>query len=90
MVATKPRSPNAHPGQAVTIHVNERPVTLHNRRVTGLAIKQAAIAQGVPIEEDFILVLELENGRTQVIGDSDVVTLTKHSRFLANDGDDDS
>jgi len=90
MVATNPDTPIAPPGQIVTMHVNERPVTIEPRRVTGLAIKQAAIAQGVPIEEDFILVLEREHGRTEIIGNSDIVTLTSHSRFLANDGDDDS
>jgi hypothetical protein len=89
-VTNNPQAATAPRGQVVTVHVNERPVTLEMRRVTGLAIKQAAIAQGVPIEEDFILVLELANGRTKVIGDSDIVTLTSHSRFLANDGDDDS
>jgi Multiubiquitin len=74
----------------VTVHVNERPVRLPTHDVTGLEIKQEAIAQGVPIQLDFILVEELEHGRTKTIGDTDPVHVTDHSRFLANDGDDNS
>lgn len=74
----------------VTVHVNERPVHLPGHEVTGLEVKQAAIAQGVPIQLDFILVEELEHGRTRVIGDADPVHVTHHTRFLANDGDDNS
>jgi Multiubiquitin len=81
---------HGHHERAVTVHVNERPVHLPKHLVTGLKIKQEAIAQGVPIQLDFILVEELEHGRTRVIGDSDDVQVTHHSRFLANDGDDNS
>lgn len=77
-----------HPVKQVTVHVNERPVVIPGHRATGLEIKTAAIAQGVPIEADFILVEELAHGRTKVIGDDDPVHLGHHSRFLANDGDD--
>jgi hypothetical protein len=76
--------------RAVTIHVNERPVRLPQDRVTGLAIKESAVAQGVPIQLDFILVEELGGGRTKVIGDADHVEVNAESRFLANDGDDNS
>jgi hypothetical protein len=79
-----------HHEHAVTVHVNERPVHLPKHLITGLEIKQRAIAQGVPIQLDFILVEELEHGRTKVIGDPDAVHVTHHSRFLANDGDDNS
>jgi len=74
----------------ITVHVNERPVHLHGHDVTGLEIKQAAIAQGVPIQLDFILVEELGHDRTKPITDVDRVHVTDHSRFLANDGDDNS
>jgi hypothetical protein len=74
----------------VTVHVNERPVHLPKHHLTGLEIKQDAIAQGLPIQPDFILVEELEHGRTKTIGNSDPVHVTEHSRFLANDGDDNS
>jgi len=75
---------------AVTVHVNERPVRLPTRRVTGLEVKEHAIAQGVPIQLDFILVEELEGGRTRTIGDGDHVHVTDRTQFLANDGDDNS
>lgn len=74
----------------VTVHVNERPVQLPTNTDTGLEIKRAAIAQGVKIESDFILVEELGGDRTKNIGDSDVVHVTDRSRFLANSGDDNS
>jgi multiubiquitin len=77
-------------GHVVTVHVNERPVQLPTHEVTGLEIKQEAIEQGVPIQPDFILVEELEHGRTRTIGDTDEVHVSDHSRFLANDGDDNS
>lgn len=80
-----------HPAhQAVTVHVNERPVRLPARLVTGLEVKEQAIAQGVPIQLDFILVEELEGGRTKTIGDPDAVHVSDRTRFLANDGDDNS
>lgn len=77
-------------GQAVEVLVNEQPVTLPDHRVTGAEVKEAAIAQGVAIEADFILVLEGPNGKTKVVGDDDVVTVTKKSKFSANAGDDNS
>jgi len=73
-----------------TITVNERPVPIDGPRVTGLAIKEAAIAAGVPIGLDFLLTEELPNGRARVVGDSDVVTVNKRSRFDAVAGDDNS
>lgn len=80
----------AHHRHAVTIHVNERQVELPEHETTGMQIKQAAIAQGVPIQPDFILVEELGHDRTKPITDSEPVHVTDHSRFLANDGDDNS
>lgn len=76
---------------AVTVTVNNRPVLIDDRRVTGLEVKQAAIAQGVNIQEDFLLTLEPHEGKpARIIGDTETVTVTKHSVFTANDGDDDS
>ena len=75
----------------VTVAVNNKPVTLEKHRVTGLEIKQAAIAQGVEIELDFILVEDAREGHeAKVIGDDDDVNVNKHSTFTANDGDDNS
>jgi Multiubiquitin len=73
-----------------TMTVNERPVEIDGPRVTGLAIKEAAIAAGLPIGLDFLLTEEEANGRAKVIGDTDVVTVNKNSRFDAVAGDDNS
>jgi hypothetical protein len=75
----------------VTVHVNTKPVLLPRRLVTGLAIKEEAIAQGVEIELDFILTLEAHGHKpAETIDDEQTVTVTEHSQFTANDGDDDS
>lgn len=78
---------HTHP---VEVTVNERSVKLPDRTATGLEIKQAAIAQGVPIQLDFVLQQELPNGQHKVIGDQDVVKLHPHDRFTAIADDDNS
>jgi hypothetical protein len=77
----------AHP---VEISVNDKPVTVDGPRISGLAIKQAAIAQHVEIQLDFILSEELPGGRTRIIGDTDTVPVHKGSRFTAIPNDDNS
>ena len=77
----------AHP---VEITVNERPVVVPDKDTTGLGIKKAAIAQNVPIKEDFILQQELPNGGSRVIGDNDPIKVHPHERFTAIDRDDNS
>lgn len=75
----------------VTVTVNTKPVSLPKHRVTGLEVKQAAIAQGVEIQEDFLLTQEAHEGKpARTIGDDEKITVTKHSVFTANDVDDDS
>ncbi len=78
---------HTHP---VAVTVNERPVTLPDRTATGIEIKQAAIAQGVPIQLDFVLQQELPNGQHKVIGDHDDVKLHPRDRFTAIADDDNS
>ena len=69
---TKKDDANPKPGHEVTVEVNNKPVTLTEKRVTGIEIKEAAIAQDVQIELDFILVREAEHGRpAEQIGDDD-------------------
>lgn len=74
----------------VTITVNERPVKILGPKATGLEIKQAAIDQGVKIEIGFVLSEELPNHRTEIVGDTDRITVNKHSRFVAVAPDDNS
>ena|SRR5947209_1551595 len=77
--------------KGVTVKVNEHAVTLASHRVTGLEIKQAAIAQSVEIEEDFLLTLEAHDGQpARTVDNGETITVTKHSVFTANDVDDDS
>jgi hypothetical protein len=75
----------------VTVKVNRRPVKLESTTATGLDIKRAAIAQGVQIEEDFLLTLEASKDHpARTIADDETITVDKHSEFTANDSDDDS
>jgi hypothetical protein len=71
------------------IEVNNKPVRLEDKHVTGLEIKEAAIAQGVEIELDFILVEETKHG-SRNIGDHEEITVKKDSTFTANASDDNS
>lgn len=77
-------------GHRVTIHVNKKPVIVEGPRLTGLQIKEAAIAQGVAIGLDFVLSKINPNGRPEIVGNTDVVTVNKNSKFTATDDDDDS
>jgi Multiubiquitin len=77
-------------GHQVTVTVNNKPVVLTGPRVTGLQIKEAAVAQGVPIQLDFLLSEHLPNGEVRIVGDNDEVKVHKHSKFTAVAGDDNS
>jgi hypothetical protein len=74
----------------VTVEVNNKPVEVPAPKVTGLEIKQAAIAQVVEIELDFQLALIKPNGKREIIGDDDEVTVNKNSVFKATATDDNS
>jgi hypothetical protein len=74
----------------IEVKVNGRTVRLPKAELTGLEIKQAAIAQGVPIELGFILQQELPNGNSRIIGDHDLVKVRPHERFTAIANDDNS
>jgi hypothetical protein len=76
--------------RTVTVTVNEQPVKLQGKTATGAQIKAAAIAQGVRIQQNFVLQEELPNGTSRVIGDNDEVHLREHLRFTAIAPDDNS
>lgn len=78
--------------KTVQVTVNRKyKVAVPDREVTGLEIKEASIAQHVPIEIDFIVTLEARDGQpARTINDGDTVKINKHSEFTINDGDDDS
>jgi hypothetical protein len=74
----------------VDISVNTRPVRIEGPTATGLQIKQAAIAQGVPIQVSFQLSEKLGDHRTRIVGDTDVVAVHEHAAFVAVAEDDNS
>ena len=92
VVEIEARSDGADHGHAHTVEilVNERPVQMEPGETTGLHVKKAAIAQGVPIEVDFVLSEELGGGRTKIVGDEDRVAIHPHAKFHAVAPDDNS
>jgi len=72
------------------VTVNGKQVILLEHRMTGLQIKEAAIAQHVAIEISFILQEELPNGHHKIIGDGDPIEVHDHDRFTAIPNDDNS
>jgi hypothetical protein len=74
----------------IDIEVNGRPVKMADKVTTGAQIKHAAIAVGVAIQANFVLQLELANGSSRVIGDTDEVRLHEKLSFTAIAPDDNS
>lgn len=75
----------------IEVVVNEKyKVELRGKQQTGASIKVAAIAQKVPIQPDFVLSIELGGGKTEIIGDTQHITVKKGDRFLAIPDDDNS
>ncbi|MBL8776061.1 MAG: multiubiquitin domain-containing protein [Acidimicrobiales bacterium] len=72
------------------ITVNKKPVPMTDHRVTGLQVKEAAIAAGVDIELDFQLSIRRPNGRLEVVGDDDKIAIVEKSEFRAVAPDDNS
>ena len=76
--------------KTVTIEVNAHKVKMPGGPATGQEIKDAAIKEGVGIEPNFVLQLELPNGSNKVIGDNDKVDLRENMSFTAITPDDNS
>ncbi len=74
----------------VEILVNERKVKITGPRATGLQIKQAALAEGVSIQLDFVLSEEIGERKSRVIADNEEVAVNDHARFIAVAPDDNS
>lgn len=74
----------------INVFVNEKPVFLEDEKQTGLDIKKAAIEQGVGIQLDFVLSIERDGGKTELIGDKQYITVNRDERFLAIPNDDNS
>lgn len=73
----------------VTIEVNHIHVRISGDDATGLEIKQAAIAQGVHIELDFVLSVK-RGDKWVVVGDAEPLELKNGDQFDATADDDNS
>lgn len=75
----------------LTITVNNKPVKMSKRRLPGLEIKQAAIAQGVNIQTTFVLYrLDKDGNLGPAIPDMEIVTLHDCDAFRCVAEDDNS
>jgi len=81
---------HGHGNALAHITVNEKPVTMPKGMATGLEIKQAAIAQGVEIQPNFVLELDKKNEKNKIIGDEDKIELHDGMAFTAIRNDDNS
>jgi L-cysteine desulfidase len=83
----KPEQTKGAPAKAVDILVNGKPVTVPDKEVTGLQIKEAAIAQGVNIKLNFLVFRDLSNGQQASVKDDETIKVHHKERFdvLCND-----
>lgn len=77
------------PKRHIHVTVNRRPVTIDGAHQTGTSIKEAAIAQGVPIQLDFLLTRK-DGSKFKPVGDDENIRVHDGDEFRANDGDDNS
>jgi hypothetical protein len=77
-----------HP-RTITVTVNNQRVELPERQMTGLEIKQAAVAQGIEVEISFQLSVK-RGHRYEVVGDTDTITVHEREEFLIVAPDDNS
>ncbi len=75
------------PPHTIEIVVNGKQVNVPDGEVTGLEIKQAAIAQGLNIQLDFLVFRDLSNGQQVAVKDDEPVRVHHKERFdiLSND-----
>ncbi|MDE0268073.1 MAG: multiubiquitin domain-containing protein [Acidimicrobiaceae bacterium] len=74
----------------VVITVNRKPVKIQGPKVKGQKIKLAAIEQGVNIQLDFQLAMIGKDGKHHIVGDDDIIEVTKGLEFFATASDDNS
>lgn len=74
----------------ITIQINGNDVVLDEKVMTGMEIKQVAIAQGIQIQTDFVLQLQRPNGEYDPIGDNQEVRVRKGMDFTCIAPDDNS
>ena len=74
----------------IRVTVNGQFVVLRSREVTGLQVKEAAIAAGVPIQLDFVLSEVRPSGEQKIIPDDREIAVKSGDEFWAIPGDDNS
>ena len=67
----------------VEVLVNDKPVVLEGAEQTGASVKKAAIGQGVKIGDDFVLGVELPDGKTKPVADDEKIAVRAGERFVA-------
>ncbi|MFC9643594.1 multiubiquitin domain-containing protein [Streptomyces mirabilis] len=77
------------PPHTIPVIINNKTVQLPEREMTGLEIKQAAAAQGLPIDTGFQLSVR-HGGRFNIVGDTDPIRIHPNLEFLAVAPDDNS
>ena len=73
---------------AIQVFVNNKPVILQKRVLSGYEIKAAAITQGVAIQLDFLLYVVHGNGQLDPVSDDEQVHIHEHERFRSVTPDD--
>lgn len=72
------------------ISVNKKPVRVVGAQQTGESIKRTAREAGVEIEQEFVVLVEEDSGRTRVVGDLDVISIKSDTRVRVIDNEDNS
>jgi hypothetical protein len=72
----------------IKVFVNNKPVNLKQRVISGYEIKKAAINQGVAIQLDFLLYVVHDDGQLKLIKDNEQIHIHELERFRAVTPDD--
>lgn len=72
------------------ISVNKKPVKVVGTQQTGESIKRTAREAGVEIDQEFVVMVEEDGGRTRVIGELDVISIKSDTRIRVIANDDNS
>lgn len=79
----------SHPPAVAIVMNNTHTVKLPDKATTGLQIKEAATAQGVPIQLGFVL-FRMTGHKLHPVRDDDKITVHDGEQFRCVDNDDNS
>lgn len=88
-----PSTPGSDQGKGpkpIEIEVNGNSVKVEEKLLTGAEIKQAAIDQGVNIQANFALYVDLANGSSEPVKNDQEIRVHPHMSFTAIAPDDNS